>query len=98
MAGAFIVYSDICSSSFNSRVYLKEMDNTTQRPGMVQSEVPPYIDAGIYYGTLIYAGTAVFIQGRNNPLQSSDHPLDCDSAVYPDYPDLRAGLRPEQIT
>ncbi len=61
--------------------------------GVVQGALPPRAHARHHHRPAGHAGAAVLLQGRRDPLQPADHPLDRRAAVHPDEPDLLARLR-----
>ncbi len=63
-----------------------------QGRAVVQREVPARADPDHHHRAADHAGAAVQLQGRGDPRQPADDPLDRHPAVHPDHPDLLARL------
>ena len=72
---------------------IAKMDHRRQGRGMVQGQVPSLSHAGHDLRAAGDPGPAVFLQGRGDPLESADDPLDRHPALHPDRCHLRPRLR-----
>jgi hypothetical protein len=93
LAGAPAVHFDLRGVTARRRIRHPAMDRVGEGRRVVSREVPPPLDADHDHGAPCDARAPVFLQRRRNPVESTDDPMDSDTAIHPDDAHFRAHLR-----